>query len=129
MFMRGDEDVDEDDGEDGADEEANQTFKAPARPRASWAARSLYPTLTDLASQELFPPSQTSTPAVVGRNSSFTLGPVRYAGASKAADGDDDSSDSSSESDSSDSDSDAEGGGKKKGSRMVVLGGGGRRAR
>ena len=71
----------------------------------------MYPTLSDLASQQLFPSTQISSPALFSQtpkaNGSFKLGPASN-GKRGGETNDDDDDDSSEESASDSSDSDAE---------------------
>ena len=95
------------DGESDPDAEPDRTFKAPSRPRASWASQSLYPLLTDLASQSLFSATQIPSPVFFQtpkQGTGYTLSPAAY-GKTNGDGDDDDDDESSDESDSSDSDS------------------------
>ncbi|PIL34194.1 hypothetical protein GSI_03905 [Ganoderma sinense ZZ0214-1] len=99
-------------GDSDPDGEPDRTFKAPTRPRSSWISQSLYPSLTDLASQSLFSATQIPSPALYSQTpkqgTSYGPSPATY-GKGHDDDEDDDDDDSSDSSDSSDSD-----GGKKK---------------
>ncbi|KAI1796441.1 hypothetical protein LXA43DRAFT_1079598 [Ganoderma leucocontextum] len=98
-------DADADDGDSDPGAEAERTFKAPARPRGSWVSQSLYPSLTDLASQSLFSATQIPSPALFSQTpTGYNLSPATY-GKAKDDDDDDDDDESSDNSDSSDSDS------------------------
>ena len=105
-------DVDEDDDSDNdsaSEKEPERTFRAPARPRGSWVSQSMYPSLTNLASQALFPASQIPSPALFSQTprqeANYKLSPVTYgAGKDNGDDDDDDDDEPSDDSDSSDSD-------------------------
>ena len=96
-------------GDNDRDTEPNRTFKAPARPRASWVSQSLYPSLTDLASQSLFSTAGIPSPALFTQTpkqgTSYKLPPVTYGKGRDDDEDDDDEEESSEDSDSSDSDS------------------------
>ncbi|KAM5533338.1 hypothetical protein V8D89_013012 [Ganoderma adspersum] len=99
-------------GDSDRDAEPDRTFKAPTRPRASWVSQSLYPSLTDLASQSLFSTAGIPSPALFTQTPKqgtvYKLPSVTYG---KGGDGDDDDDDDESSDDSNSSDSDS---GKKK---------------
>ena len=96
-------------GDNGRDAEPDRTFKAPARPRASWVSQSLYPSLTDLASQSLFSTAGIPSPALFTQTpkqgTSYKLPPMTYGKGRDDDEDDDDEEESSEDSDSSDSDS------------------------
>ena len=116
-------DVDGDHGSEGEDlsganeGEQHRAYRSPVRPRMPRYSQSqtTFPTLTDIATQQLFALSQMSSPALRNQNSSFTLGPAQYEKAKENEEDDDDDDDSdSSDGDSSNSDSDAENGERRK---------------
>ena len=85
-----------------AENERERAFKAPARSHSSWLSQSIYPSLTNLASQTLFP-MDIPSPALYSqttREGSFKLAPATY-GKGKEDDDDESSEDMA----SSDSDS------------------------
>ncbi|KAI0743808.1 hypothetical protein C8Q80DRAFT_1183236 [Daedaleopsis nitida] len=95
--------------DDEAEGRKDATFKVPSRPRAPWYSQSMYPSLTDIASQALFPATQIPSPALFSQtpkaDASFKLKRAGY-------DNDEEDEDESSENADS-SDSDAEDGKKK----------------
>ncbi|TBU29564.1 hypothetical protein BD311DRAFT_787763 [Dichomitus squalens] len=105
---RNNPDDNDDDGE--PEEEPERTFTAPTRSRGSWLPHSLYPSLTVLAGQALFPTSQISSPALFSQTprqeATYKRSPATYGNGNgkDKEDDDDDDDDSSDESDSSDSD-------------------------
>ncbi|RPD63896.1 hypothetical protein L227DRAFT_608426 [Lentinus tigrinus ALCF2SS1-6] len=65
-------------GSDSEAEEQDKTFKGPPRSRPSWFSQAMYPTLTDLASQQLFPATQIPSPALFSQSSSKKLVSAPY---------------------------------------------------
>ncbi|KAI0702971.1 hypothetical protein C8T65DRAFT_741451 [Cerioporus squamosus] len=102
--------ADNDPHESGSEVEQDQekTLKG-SRPRPSWFAQAMYPTLTDLASQQLFPASQIPSPALFSQtpnlHASRKLVPAQY---SKGAEDEDRDASSDEEDDTDSSDSDSE---------------------
>ncbi|TFK94587.1 hypothetical protein K466DRAFT_657619 [Polyporus arcularius HHB13444] len=88
-----------------AEQDQEKTLKGPSRPRPSWFAQAMYPTLTDLASQQLFPATQIPSPALFSQtsstNASRRLAPAQYGKGGEEGDvtSDDDDDDDSSDSD------------------------------
>ena len=88
-------------GDNSEVEDQETTLKGPLRSRSSWFAQAMYPTLSDLATQQLFPASQIPSPALFSQtpnsHASHKLVPARYGkgGEDESSDDDDDNSSSS----------------------------------